>query len=481
MRRLERSPETEHRKQNVVVATDDRQQFKRYNLSMLLSPRITHTAYSTLINCLSPAIFTRLFLKGMRSPGYKRRWGERLGRPPFQPLQQCIWIHAVSTGEAQAALALVRELVQLYPGREILVTTMTPAGSHLLREHLSNGIRHCYIPYDLRPSVSRFLDTVRPELAVVMETEIWPNIFRECARRDIPVVLANARLSPGSYRRYRYVRGFMRNLLEPATVLAKSESDAERFLDLGALPERTRVCGNIKFDITIPNDCKKQGKSLRQHLCGTGDLVWCGGSTHQGEEEHLLRAHSALLQHRPGAVLFLVPRNPERFEHVARLCRKRGFSLHRRSEGLYPSKDCSVYLADSMGELPLYYAASDLAFVGGSLVPIGGHNLQEPAALGLPVLTGPHLFNCEDIAELLENNSGLLRLSRPEDLDEAVCRLADEPRTRTEMGQRALEVVRRNSGATRSILEHLKLRDTEDLADTQPEGRKEAPQPVDAP
>jgi 3-deoxy-D-manno-octulosonic-acid transferase len=417
--------------------------------------RILHGTYNTLISGLSPLIFGRLLLKGIQSPGYKHRWSERLGHAPFRSEQGTIWVHAVSVGEVQAAVPLLKMLRERHPDREILVTTTTPTGSQQLRDQLGDSVRHCYAPYDFPFAVPRFLDAARPSVAVIMETEIWPNIFRECSRRGIPLFLANARISPSSFRRYRAIRGFLSGLLREVTVLAQSRDDADRFTALGALTERTSVCGNIKFDIQLPRELVDRGNQLGNQLSGGKRLVWVGASTHQGEEEHLLRAHAALTQRSPGAVLLLVPRHPERFDHVAGLCRKHGFSVHRRSQGLFPDQPCSVYLGDSMGELPLYYAASDIAFVGGSLVPTGGHNLLEPAALCRPSLTGPHVFNFAQISALLLERQALLQLNDPEQLKESLCRLALDPELRADMGNRAREVVEENQGAAQAILTQL--------------------------
>lgn len=417
--------------------------------------RLLHTSYNTLISGLSPLIFTRLLLRGLKSSGYRHRWSERLGHPPFQCKKGGIWLHAVSVGEFQAAVPLLKELMERFPDREILVTTTTPTGSQQVQDQLGSHARHCYAPYDFPFAVPRFLDAVQPALAVIMETEIWPNIFRECSRREIPLFLANARISPSSFGRYQYIRGFLGELLRDVTVLAQSQADKDRFLALGAPEKQTKVCGNIKFDIQLPKKSVDRGLQLGQQLRSEKNLVWIGASTHQGEEEHLLRAHAALKQRIPNAVLLLVPRHPERFEHVAGLCRKHGFSLYRRSQGLYPDNSCSVYLGDSMGELPLYYAASDIAFVGGSLVATGGHNLLEPAAIKRPIITGPHLFNFSQISSLLLERDGLLQVNDAQDLDETLCKLALDPNLQFQMVSRARKVVDENQGATQKILAHL--------------------------
>ncbi len=419
------------------------------------SQRILHTTYNTLISGLSPVIFSGLLVKGLRTPAYKERWSERLGRPPFQSGKGTIWLHAVSVGEIQAAIPLLDKLQARHPDREILVTTTTPTGSQQLCSELGDSVLHCYMPYDFPFAVSHFLAATRPALAVIMENEIWPNIFRECSRNGIPLILANARISPSSFRRYRSLRGFFAGLLQDVHVLAQNRTEADRFIALGTSWERTRVCGNTKFDIQLPKEFVDIGNLLGQQLAGDGRLVWTGASTHEDEEEILLRAHAELRQCCPGAVLLLVPRHPERFDHVAVLCRKHGFSLHRRSEGLFPDKPCSVYLGDSMGELSLYYAASNIAFVGGSLVPIGGHNLLESAALSCPIVTGPHLHHFEQASGLPLERWALQKLSHPERLGETLCRLALDPDTRAGMGSRARKVVDENQGATQNILAHL--------------------------
>lgn len=417
--------------------------------------RLLHTTYNTLISGLSPLIFSRLLLRGLKSAGYKRRWSERLGHPPFRCQKGGIWLHAVSVGEFQAAVPLLKQLLERFPDREILVTTTTPTGSQQVQDQLGDSVRHCYVPYDFPFAVPRFIDATQPAVAVIMETEIWPNIFRECSRRGIPLFITNARISPTSFRRYHFIRGFLTELLRDVTVLAQSQADADRFLALGASEEQTIVCGNIKFDIQLPSESVDVGLELGQQLRGENGLVWIGASTHQGEEEHLLRAHAALKERIPNAVLLLVPRHPERFEHVAGLCRNYGFSMYRRSLGLFPDKPCSVYLGDSMGELPLYYAASDIAFVGGSLVPTGGQNLLEPAALSRPIITGPNVFNFAYISGLLLERHGLLQLGGPEEVDDCLCRLALNHETQSDMGVRAREVVDENQGATQNILAHL--------------------------
>ena len=412
------------------------------------------SAYNSLLLGLSPALISGLLVKGLRSREGLQRWRERLGRIPFSVESGAIWVHAVSVGEVQAAIPLIHELKRTRPKRQILVTTTTPTGSKQVESQLGSTVLHCYLPLDLPFAVKRFLDTTRPALAVIMENESWPNLFWQCRERGIPVFLANARISPSTFKTYKKIKGLMQSLLRDVTVLAKSREDADRFLHLGGDPELTRICGNLKYDLRLDPDLVKQGRELRSRLSGHS-FVWVGASTREGEEEQLLRAHTSVLEEHPDALLILVPRHPERFAEAADICHKLGFTPHRRSEGLIPSGKPTVYLGDSMGELPMYYAASDLAFVGGSLVPVGGHNPLEPAALRLPVLMGPYVFNFAEIADMLASREGLIQLRDGSDLAEVLLRLIPDPESRRETGEKAGAVVEQNQGAVDCVISGL--------------------------
>lgn len=419
-----------------------------------MNERLLSAAYNSLLLGVSPALLLGLALKGVSSRQNLHRWRERLGKIPFSGGSGTVWVHAVSVGEVQAAIPLIGELQNRHPERQILVTTTTPTGSQQVRSRLGDSVLHCYLPFDLPFSVKGFLDSVRPDLAVIMENESWPNLFWQCRARQVPIVLANARISPSSYKRYKRLRGLMRSLLREATVLAQSGEDAERFLHLGSDPERTLVCGNLKYDLQWDEEQVQQGKNMRKQLGGRS-FVWIGASTRQGEEELLLQAHSAVTEQHPHALLILVPRHPERFQEVAEMCLERGFSLHRRSQGLFPAESPAVYLGDSMGELPLYYAASDLAFVGGSLAQLGGQNPLEPAALGLPVVMGPHVFNFAEITRMLAQQGGLVQVTEANDLARLLLRLIPDPDLRARMGEKAAEVVQQNRGAVDRVVHSL--------------------------
>jgi len=359
--------------------------------------------YTLLLYLAAPLVSLLMFLRGLKDRSHWRNFGERLGLgPKLEP--SGVWIHAVSVGEVQAAAPLVSSLRQHYPDIPLILTTFTVTGASRARSLFKDGVRVRYIPFDLPGSVKRFFNRVRPRLAVIFETELWPNLYRECGRRRIPLVLASARISQRSVSRYRRLGSLFRDTLASGVVVAaQAGGDADRFREIGADPERTHVTGNLKFDFAVPENTIAHGKQLRDRYA-RGRPMWVAGSTHRGEEEAALEAHKLVRSAHPEALLVLVPRHPNRFNDVAEVIRNSGVRFVRRSretDAEVPLSAIDVLLVDTLGELLDFYAASDVAFVGGSLVPVGGHNLLEPAALGLPILTGPHNFNSEDIARLL--------------------------------------------------------------------------------
>lgn len=408
--------------------------------------------YTVLLYVLVPLALLRLYWRGRRDHDYRRRWSERFGFLP-SPLQtDCLWIHAVSVGEVRAALPLIRALQIHYPTTPLLVTTTTLTGSRQVREALGTQVHHAYAPYDLPGAVQRFLQRARPKLAIIMETELWPNLLRRCAAAGVPVLLANARLSERSARRYARIKGLTTAMLHEITLIAaQADADAERFRALGA--PRVRTIGNLKYDLTLPTALPEQGETLRQELFGSDRPVWIAASTHAGEDEQILQALTLVRSHWPELLLLLVPRHPERFNHVAVLCRQQGFNLVRRSERRSCTPETAVFLGDSMGELLLFYAAADLAFVGGSLVPIGGHNVLEPALLRLPILFGPHMFNFSEASQRLLEAAAAWRVVDATALAAAVNRLLADPSGRYMAGQRGREVVERHRGALTALLE----------------------------
>jgi 3-deoxy-D-manno-octulosonic-acid transferase len=391
-------------------------------------------------------------VRGVANRSYWDRVGQRFGIG-FPVLSGgSIWVHAVSVGEVQASAPLVRALQARFPKRQILLTTVTPTGAARALSLFGDDICHCYIPFETPSAVSNFFDATQPALALIMETEIWPNLYHGCGVRKIPLVLVSARISPKSVKNYsRLLPLFRETLSHGILIAAQGEADANRFLMLGASPERTWVTGNIKFDIEIPPDLGVRGAKLRHDLIGNRP-VWIAASTHNGEEEQVLDAHRTILKKIPDAVLILVPRHPERFSGVQSLLQKQKWKFVSRTSRKKFTASTEVLLADTMGELPLFYAASDVAFVGGTLVPVGGHNLLEPGALGLPVVTGPHLFNTQDIADLFADTGASQIVQNADELSHAVLRLLNDEELAQETGQKGKQIVATNRGALQRLL-----------------------------
>ncbi|RON68323.1 3-deoxy-D-manno-octulosonic acid transferase [Pseudomonas fluorescens] len=419
---------------------------------------MNRTLYTALFYLGLPLVAIRLWLRARKAPAYAKRIGERftLGMPTLQP--GGIWVHAVSVGESIAAAPMIRALLERYPALPITVTCMTPTGSERIQALFANEahIQHCYLPYDLPCAAARFLERVQPKLAVIMETELWPNHIHQCAKRGIPVALANGRLSQRSAKGYgRFSKLTAPMLAEMSLLAVQTEAEAQRFRDLGARPESVEVTGSIKFDLTIDPQLLQRATELRSQWQAQDRPVWIAASTHEGEDEVVLDAHRRLLANHPDALLILVPRHPERFNSVFDLCQREDFATVRRSTGANVDAQTSVLLGDTMGELLFLYALADSAFVGGSLVPNGGHNLLEPAALAKPVLSGPHLFNFLDIAAQLREAGALAEVDDAEGLAVEVQRLFELPRDAQRMAEAGLAVMRRNQGALQRLLDGL--------------------------
>ncbi|TVT81579.1 lipid IV(A) 3-deoxy-D-manno-octulosonic acid transferase [Pseudomonas sp. H3(2019)] len=419
---------------------------------------MNRTLYTALFYLGLPLVAIRLWLRSRKAPAYAKRIGERfsIGLPVMKP--GGIWVHAVSVGESIAAAPMIRGLLERYPQLPITVTCMTPTGSERIHAMFANEprIQHCYLPYDLPCAAARFLDRVQPKLAVIMETELWPNHIHQCAKRGIPVALANARLSERSAKGYgRFGKLTQPMLAEMSLFAVQTEAEAERFRRLGARAETVEVTGSIKFDLRIDPQLLQRAAELRQQWQAVERPVWIAASTHEGEDEVVLAAHRQLLASHPDALLILVPRHPERFNPVFELCQQQGFNTIRRSTGEMVSASTSVLLGDTMGELLFLYALADSAFVGGSLVPNGGHNLLEPAALAKPVLSGPHLFNFLEIAALMRNAKALQEVDDAHGLAVAVQRLFELPRDAQQMAEAGLTVMRANQGALQRLLDGL--------------------------
>jgi len=418
-------------------------------------------AYALITYLMMPVYAAYWAVRGLGNRSYRDRFGQRFGFGYPLMTGGSIWIHAVSVGEVQAAVPLIKSLVKQFPDRRLLVTTVTPTGAARVEALFGDSVQHCYIPFETPYAVTRFFNSVQPDIALILETEIWPNLYYECGRREIPLVLVSARISPNSMGTYRSFLPLFRETLSYGIVIAaQSEADAERFRLLGAAPERTKVTGNIKFDIELPKNLLESGDAFRRENFA-GRPVWIAASTHDREEEQVLHAHELVRKQFPDALLVLVPRHPERFATVRSLLHKQGLNFVARTDGVPCTSDTEDYLGDTMGDVPLFYAASNVAFVGGSLVPIGGHNLLEPAALGRPVVTGPHLFHTQDIAGKFEKLGASITVNNAGQLGAAVADLfADEARA-TDIGNRGREIVQQNKGALDRLLKLLEplLRD----------------------
>jgi len=414
---------------------------------------LARQAYTLLAYALIPPALLRLAWLGLRNPGYRQRWRERFGwvrssPPALQP----IWLHAVSVGEVQAAAPLVEALERDQPGVPILVTTTTPTGAATVARLFGDRVAHCYVPYDLPAAVRRFIARRRPRALLLMETELWPNLVACSVQRGIPVALINARLSSRSLAGYRRIPALVRPLLSRlSAIAAQSEADARRLRTLGAPPEAMVVTGSLKFDIRHSAGTRELGDALR-HRLGPNRPRWIAASTHPGEETLVLKVQQTLGQRYPEVQLILAPRHPDRSDEVAELCHRQGLSVVRQSEAC---KGCqaAVYLVDCLGELPACYAASDVAFVGGSLVGIGGHNVLEPADLAVPILFGPQVFNFQSICDALVEAGGARRVRNEAELAVAIDHLLADAQERDRMGSRARALVDANRGSVARVLE----------------------------
>ncbi|EHY9857994.1 lipid IV(A) 3-deoxy-D-manno-octulosonic acid transferase [Vibrio parahaemolyticus] len=363
--------------------------------------------YTALLALASPFLLLGLYKSKPNKPKFGGRWKEHFGiTPQLKTHQRPIWIHAVSVGESIAATPLIKELKQQYPEQPIVVTTTTSTGAEQIAK-LGDLVEHRYMPIDFGFAVKSFLKAIQPEKMLIIETELWPNTLNVVKQANVPITVVNARLSEKSCKNYAKVQ-WLFNQLHPCLtqVLCQTDSDAERFERLGVNKEKLSVTGSIKFDIQISDHVKQQGKALRAQL-GKDRPVWIAASTHKGEDEQVLEAHKKILESHPNALLILVPRHPERFDDVFALCKKQGFETVRRTEKQPAENTTQIYLGDTMGEMLVLIGAADICFMGGSLIgdKVGGHNVLEPAALGVPVITGPSYYNFTEIVNLLKKHS----------------------------------------------------------------------------
>lgn len=415
--------------------------------------------YNILLYLSIPLILIRLLWRSIKSPDYRKRWNERFGFFTIsKKFQNGIVIHAVSVGETTAAIPLIRQLQKDYPNLPITVTTMTVTGSQQVKKSLKDSVFHIYMPYDLPDAVKRFFNKTKPKMLIIMETELWPNLLHYACTRQIPILLANARLSEKSAQGYAKIKILTTNMFKNINcIAAQAPPDANRFIQLGASQEHVSITGSIKFDINLAPSIKEAGEILRQQL-GANRPVWIAASTHEGEEEIILNAFKKIKHQLPDCLLILVPRHPERFSQVHALCKKQNYNVISRSENVPCRAKTDIFFGDTMGELMQFYAASDIAFVGGSLAVIGGHNFLEPAIIGLPIVSGPHIFNFAEIARLLQAKHALVLTENATELATQVIKFFNDPKLRQQFGENAKAVVDANRGAVdkhMQLIQHL--------------------------
>ena len=413
--------------------------------------------YSIIFNLALPLIWIRLLWRSHKSPAYRQRIGERFGRirapDSLDPERTTIWLHAVSVGESMAAAPLVSVLQAEMPELQFVVSTMTPTGADRVRQQMGDSVIHHYAPYDAAWIVNRFLAAFRPKMLILMETELWPNTIHLAHRKGLKILLANGRLSEKSLRSYSRVKSLTRNMLRQVhAICVQAEDDATRFRKLGA--EAPRVTGSLKFALHGPGG-QSTPLALIEAWKGERELI-VAASTREGEEPAVLQAFRRCLEKHPQTRLLIVPRHPERFEEVFELCAETGFATGRRSRDGSLEDETRIVIGDSMGEMMQYFASADIAFVGGSLVDTGCHNVLEPAALGLPVTTGPSRFNFAAVCELLEDAGALRSAADSGELGDTWNALLADRDSRERMGAAGKAVIAANQQALELTLQQIR-------------------------
>lgn len=415
--------------------------------------------YTSLIHFIQPLLLLMMYKRSIKQPEYRQRLCERYGiyKDIPQPKPNGIVIHAASVGEVIAATPLIKQLQAKYPELAITVTTVTPTGSARVKAAFGEKISHFYLPYDLPVAIQRFISFVQPKLFIVIETELWPNLIRQMKLHHIPFVIANARLSPRSAKRYGWIKNSVQNMLnEISLILAQDKVSAERYISLGFPAEHLINTGNLKYDLEISAQQRTLVKQTANELNITNRPVWIAASTHEGEEKIILDAHKKLLEKYPALLLLLVPRHPERFKSVETLLQKMRIPYSRRSSAQTIPVNIPVLLGDTMGEMMILYGLAQIAFVGGSLVKHGGHNPLEPIAFELPVISGHHTFNFPEVFSKLREVNGVLEIdSKSENLIEAVDYLLTHKETGEKIAQAGFTVLQENQGALQRHLDLL--------------------------
>ena len=417
--------------------------------------KLMRLMYHTLTYILLPFLVLFWFAKSLLNKSYLDRLTQRFGFGYPKLNSGSIWIHAVSVGEVQASIPLVNELRQHYPYKEIIITTVTPTGSKQVKNIFKDAVRTSYIPFETNFAIKNFFNSIKPSVALIMETEIWPNLYKECGSRGIPLILVSARISEKSLINYkRFLPLFRDTLSHGILIAAQSQIDADRFLALGASKDRTWIMGNIKFDFKLPEEILTKAKIYRSKIFPRRH-IWIAASTHEHEEEIILEAHKNISKKIENLLLILVPRHPERFAKITQILKEDNWIYSKKSDDQDIPESCQVLLIDTIGELLFFYACSDVAFVGGSLLPVGGHNLLEPAAIGLPIITGAHTFNQKEMTDRLAQVDALRIVHNANSLSSDVIFFLTNTEESKNAGQRGKLIVESNKGAIKSLMKRL--------------------------
>lgn len=417
--------------------------------------KLMRLMYHTLTYILLPFLVLFWFAKSLLNKSYLDRLTQRFGFGYPELNSGSIWIHAVSVGEVQASIPLVNELKQHYPYKEIIITTVTPTGSKQVKNIFKDAVETSYIPFETNFAIKNFFNSIKPSVALIMETEIWPNLYKECGSRGIPLILVSARISEKSLINYkRFLPLFRDTLSHGILIAAQSQIDADRFLALGASKDRTWIMGNIKFDFKLPEEMLTKAKIYRSKIFPRRH-IWIAASTHEHEEEIILEAHKNISKKIENLLLILVPRHPERFAKITQILKENNWIYSKKSDDQDIPESCQVLLIDTIGELLFFYACSDVAFVGGSLLPVGGHNLLEPAAIGLPIISGAHTFNQKEMTDRLTQVDALRIVHNANSLSSDVIFFLTNTEESKNAGQRGKLIVESNKGAIKSLMKRL--------------------------
>ena len=409
--------------------------------------------YTFILYLVLPWVLLRLWLKGSTVPDYRRNWKERFGIGAVETARPAIWFHAVSVGEVRAAAPLIRVMRKRHPNLSVLLTTTTPTGRDTAQQIFGSDVSHHYLPYDLPASVKRFLDAVKPVMVVILETEIWPNLYYQLEQNGIPLLLVNARLSQKSLQGYLRLSALSRPAVRIIRyIAAQSEQDAQRFQRLGASASQLSVMGNLKFEMQLPDDFPARTRSLKDRL-GPERHIWVAGSTHEGEDAQLLAAHRRVQESCAGALLVIAPRHPERADEISALCRKSGINFQLASGLASPAGNVQVLIVDTLGELVYFYGVALVAFVGGSLVPAGGHNPVEPILAGAPVITGPNTDNFKNVYQDMIRSDAVRMIETGQALADLICEWFSDTEQRRNVVEAGLRLVEKNRGALQHCLQ----------------------------